>query len=147
MKLKLVGVLLLLATSCLGQNREKIKTNYLREVKVKSHVNGRKTKVKTDAPGWAFERGYKNNIPVYFPDLYAFYDPVRGYVYWDNGAWATSPEIPFYLLPIDFAKARMEVLTGMRLGERPELKYITYVKQYPPGTAEIPVHVPEIKVP
>lgn len=112
----------------------------------KGHKKGKhKTKVvklKSTPPGWAKPHGYHNDHHVYFPDYHTFYDPNRGYVYWNNGYWVSTPETPAFLHTVDLNRARIQILTGEDIHGQPELKYNTIVTQYPGKVVGISIPIP-----
>lgn len=149
MKLQLffAGVLLVAApgvASAQNSNKTKVKTKGDGTVKMKTEDS----KVKynnTAPPTWAEAHGYENNSHVYFPDYYVFYDPTRGYTYWNGNAWTTSTAVPAFISTVDLSSARAEMLHDARLKEHPELKYDTYIKQYPAQPVDITIQVPPMR--
>jgi hypothetical protein len=81
---------------------------------------------------------------AYFPDYYAFYDPARGYVYWDmqSNQWQTSHEIPAFMTKVDFSKVRVKIIDGLSLDLYPERNYPYYMKLYPAQLNDAKVPVP-----
>jgi hypothetical protein len=90
-------------------------------------------KAKKTPPSWAPAKGYKATEPVYFPDYHAFYDPKRGYVYWNQSAstWTTSPQPPKFMSSVDMSKTRIQILKDLSLDLHPEANYPNYMKLYP----------------
>jgi hypothetical protein len=133
MKLKLlVGGCMLAFMPFLGTAQEMTKT--------KTH-NG-KMKSKT-IPTWGPAHQYTGEKYVYFPDYYTFYEPDRGYVYWNNGKWTTSTTVPSYMSKADMNAARMQVIEETTV--RPETQYRTYIQQYPAQKVEVTVPVPDMR--
>jgi hypothetical protein len=92
-------------------------------------------------PEWGPAHKYKGDKYVYFPDYYSFYDPARGYVYWNNGTWTTTTEVPVYMSKVNLNKARVQVIEDMSAA--PETRYKTYIKTYPARKVEVVVPIPE----
>lgn len=109
--------------------------------KHKSH-KAKHSKVKHMSPGWGKKHGYQNNYHVYFPDYYTFYDPARGYVYWNNNYWVTSQSLPSFLTSVDLGRARIQILTNEPLSAHPEVRYHTYIGQYPARNIGISIPIP-----
>jgi hypothetical protein len=125
--------------------------------------NGRKVKVDKDGnvkmkpkrmndevvvdgpPDWAPAHGYRRDRHVYFQDYYTFYDPNRGYVYWQGDRWVNSPTVPVFLDRVDLGKARIQVLNDLDLSVRPEERYQTYQQLYPAERVEVTVPVPTVR--
>jgi hypothetical protein len=108
----------------------------------KTYKKNKVVKVKNGPPSWAKAHGYRNNRHVYFPDYYTFYDPNRGYVYWNDGNWIATPTVPSFLTTVDLGAARIHVLTNEQLTVRPETRYNTYVGQYPGRLVGVAVPIP-----
>ncbi len=115
--------------------RGKGKQKKVKNVKVK----------KLAPPAWGASKHYNGESHVYFPDYYTFYDPARGYVYWNNGYWVTSVTEPSFLSGVDLNTARIELLPNEALTERPELRYTTYAGQYPGRIIGVGIPIPPIK--
>ncbi|HTM66085.1 MAG TPA: hypothetical protein VL093_07185 [Flavipsychrobacter sp.] len=81
---------------------------------------------------------------AYFPDYYAFYDPARGYVYWDmqSNKWQTSQEMPLFMSKVDMSKVRVKIIDGLTLDLYPERNYPYYMKLYPAQLDDPKVPVP-----
>ena len=99
-------------------------------------------KKKENAQSTVFER----NQFLYFPDYYAFYDPKRGYVFWDLKAqtWTSSRELPKFMSEVDMSKTRIQILKGLSLDLYPELNYPRYMKLYPAQQNDPKVPVPKM---
>jgi hypothetical protein len=83
-----------------------------------------------------------NDRIVYFPDYYVFYTPARGYVYWNNGQWANSTDLPSFLQQADMRKAHAEILDNTDIDAYPEKEFSRYKEQYPAESVDITVPVP-----
>ena len=94
-------------------------------------------------PSWAPAHGYRNDRHVYFQDYHTFYDPNRGYVYWQDGQWISSTTSPTFLNGVDLNTARVQVLQDVDLNTRPELQYRTYRNQFPARRVEVTIPIPE----
>lgn len=102
--------------------------------------NGKKkTKTRT-MPDWAAAQNYSGDQCVYFPDYYTFYEPGRGYVYWNNGAWTSAGTLPSYMTDVNLNRARMQILNDV--SARPETRYRNYIESYPAQKVEVAVPVP-----
>jgi len=113
------------------------------QTKVKTEGNGQtKVKTKGNPPVWAPAHGYRENRSVYFPDYYLFYQPGRGYVYWNNDAWTTSTTVPVYMNGVNLNNARMQMLSDIDVTTSPEQNYQVYLRQYPAQPVQITVPVP-----
>ncbi|WP_276134610.1 hypothetical protein [Polluticoccus soli] len=147
LQLFFAGVLLVAAPPvCAAQNSQKTKVKAKGDGTVKLKTQDSKVKYNNTAPpAWAEAHGYENNGHVYFPDYYLFYDPARGYTYWDGSVWTTSTTVPTYMSTVDLNAARVEMLHDARLNEHPELKYDTYIRQYPAQPVSITVQVPPMR--
>ena len=129
MKLLAAGVALaFLPFFCNAQEKVKIKQKDDGTTKVK--MDDEKVKIKSAPPSWANAHGYRNNMHVYFPDYYTFYDPNRGYTYWDGDSWETTMTMPAFIADVDLNAARVEILNNARLEEHPELKYDIYMREF-----------------
>lgn len=87
---------------------------------------------------------FDKNQFLYFPDYYAFYDPKRGYVFWDlkTQTWISSFEVPAFMSSVDMSKTRIQILDGLSLDLYPELNYPNYMKLYPARQNDPRVPVP-----
>lgn len=112
--------------------------------KAKSHRQT--SQVTKPSPAWAKTGGYNNKSHVYFPDYYAFYDPQRGYVFWnaESKTWNTSHEVPSFMSKVDMSHVRVQILDGLSLDLRPETNYPNYMKLYPSNSSENNVPVPRL---
>ena len=100
-----------------------------------------KTKSKTyTTPSWGAAHQYTGDKYVYFPDYYTYYEPDRGYVYWNNGKWTTSSSVPSYMSSVDLNSARVQIIEDM--STRPETRYRTYMETYPAQKVEVTVPMP-----
>jgi hypothetical protein len=152
MKLKLLTIALLLA--CLpflaeadkggkGKGKGNSNSNGNKNGHYKANSSKKVVKAKPMPPGWAKKHGYANNRHVYFPDYYTFYDPNRGYVYWNKaGYWVTSTSKPYFLNKVDLGVARIQILNSEALTAQPELRYTTFVNQYPGKIVGVAVPIP-----
>ena len=131
--LVMVVILLLTPYLVVAQGKGKHKKN-------KAHKSYR-TKT-LGPPPWAPAHGYRAKQHVYFPDYYTYYDPTRGYVYWNEGSWVVSRTVPSFLLNVDLGKARIQVLGDIGLSVHPELNYLEYQRLYPARGVEINVQIP-----
>ena len=88
-------------------------------------------------------KDYRGDRHLYYPDYYAFYDPNRGYVYWNmaTNSWATSREVPPFMKNVDLPRTRVQILKGLSLDLYPERNYPNYMKLYPAqgDNADVPV--------
>lgn len=111
--------------------------------KIKTYDYQGKMKTKT-LPTWAPAHHYAGDKYVYFRDYYTFYDPARGYVYWDkpNGRWVTSSSVPVYLNSVDLNAARMEILDE-NTTVQPETRIKVYREKYPAERVKVVVPIPE----
>jgi hypothetical protein len=91
-------------------------------------------KAKKAPPTWAPAKGYTGKEHVYFPDYHAFYDPKRGYVYWNPSTtnWTASPQPPKFMSSVDMSKTRIQLIKDLSLDLHPEANYPNYMKLYPP---------------
>jgi hypothetical protein len=98
-------------------------------------------------PEWALKYGYTGKEPIYFPDYYAFYDPKRGYVFWNmqQNSWSTSLQPPSFMTNVYQPKTRIQILKGLSLDLHPERNYPNYMKLYPAKTSYPDVPVPNEK--
>jgi hypothetical protein len=85
---------------------------------------------------------------LYFPDYYAFYDPNRGYVFWNEQKkeWNTSLQPPKFMSKVDMSKTRIQILEGLSLDLRPEQNYPNYMKLYPAHQNDPKVPVPNARI-
>jgi hypothetical protein len=116
--------------------------------KVKDKATGEKTKLKAaepEPPAWSAAQNYRSDQVVYFPDYYIFYDPDRGYVYWENDTWISSRTLPDFLAAADLGTARIERLTDVKPDVHAEMNYVEYMKRYPAEPVDITVPVPVIR--
>lgn len=105
-------------------------------------INEKNGKVKTKSvPAWGPAHHYVGDKYVYFPDYYTYYEPERGYVYWNKGTWTTTTTVPTYMSKVDLNRARVQVIEDMSV--RPETRYKTYIEQYPAQKVEVTVPIPE----
>jgi hypothetical protein len=100
-------------------------------------VKGNKMKTK---PSWWGTHHITGEKYVYFPDYYTYYEPDRGYVYWNETKWTTSETVPSYMSSVDLNSARVQVIEETTT--RPEVKYKYYMKTYPAQKVEVTVPVP-----
>lgn len=82
-------------------------------------------------PAWAPAHGYRSDRHVYFPDYYTFYDPNRGYVYWQEDRWVTSRTLPVFMHGVDLNGARMNILDDVELSAKPEVEFRLWRERYP----------------
>jgi hypothetical protein len=127
--LPLLVMLLCLPLLCSAQKKMKT-TDYQGKMKTKS------------MPAWAPAHRYMGDKHVYFRDYYTFYDPARGYVYWNNGRWTTSTDVPAYLNSVDLNAARMELLDD-NVEIHPETKIKVYREKYPAERVKVTVPIPD----
>ena len=87
---------------------------------------------------------FRSSQHVYFPDYYAFYDPNRGFVFWnaESRSWQSSLEPPIFLKEVDMSHTRIQILKGLSLDLHPERNYPNYMKLYPAREADPKVPVP-----
>lgn len=87
---------------------------------------------------------FEDNQYVYFPDYYAFYDPNRGYVFWNERTknWNSSLQPPKFMSNVDMSKTRVQILKGLSLDLHPEQNYPNYMRLYPAKTT-----IPDVPVP
>jgi hypothetical protein len=111
--------------------------------KAKTVQKGNKTKTKV-SPSWAASHHYNNDHDVYFPDYHTFYDPERGYIYYNKGTWVNSTSVPSYMSTVDMNKARVEIINE-DVQMHPETKYTYYRQTYPAQKVEVTVPVPDIR--
>src|SRR5437762_1987213 len=102
--------------------------------KTKEHKGVVKSKTK---PAWWTAHSLTSDKHIYFPDYYVFYEPDKGYVYWNNGKWINSSSVPAYMGPVDLNTARIQVIDDM--ASRPELEFRTYSRTYPAQKVDITV--------
>lgn len=103
--------------------------------------------VKTPASKSTPAAVFTNKQHVYFPDYYAFYDPNRGYVFWNiaTNSWTTSRQVPEFMSNVDMSKTRIQILEGLSLDLHPETNYPNYMKLYPAQTDNPDVPVPNAR--
>ncbi len=111
----------------------------------KTKSRSQTSQVVKPSPEWA-KTGYNNKSHVYFPDYYAFYDPQRGYVFWnaESKTWNTSQEVPSFMSEVDMSHVRVQILDGLSLDLRPETNYPNYMKLYPSNSSGNNVPVPRL---
>jgi hypothetical protein len=126
----MLACLPLLATAQITQSREVEK-------------NGKKKTKTATIPEWGPAHEYLGDKYVYFPDYYFYYQPDKGYIYWENGGWTTSTDIPSYLSTIDLSRARIQIIEDLETS--PQARYRTYTGNYPQRKVEVTVPVPEIR--
>lgn len=126
------------------EDGQKAKSQNNGEQKIK-WANGEKVEIKIVPPDWAEAHEYTMNSHVYFPDYHAFYDPTRGYVYWEKGEWIYSLNRPNFLIPVDLNTARIQKLNDIRLSDLPERQYMIYSHQYPAQQVSTIVPVPDMR--
>lgn len=90
--------------------------------------NAQNVKTKTK-PKWITVQHYTMEQAVYFPDYRTFYDPGKGYYYYDNSKWISSETPPAYLNDVDLGAARMEYIEERTFD--PVKNYMKYGKMYP----------------
>jgi hypothetical protein len=140
MQLKLVLTILALTLFTFSSGAQEVKT----KIKADKGKYKEKDKIKTkDLPAWAIAHKYSGSDYVYFPDYYFFYKHSRGYVYWRDKKWQTSSSVPSYLLPVDLATARMEIIDEAK--SHPEVFFKNYYDRYPAQKVAIEVPVPDPK--
>ncbi|HRO42839.1 MAG TPA: hypothetical protein PL009_08395 [Flavipsychrobacter sp.] len=90
------------------------------------------------------KKSFHSSKPVYFPDYYAFYDPARGYVFWNETThtWNESQQPPKFMMNIDMSKTRIQLIEGLHLDLRPEQNYPNYMKLYPARENDPKIPVP-----
>jgi len=108
-------------------------TNFAQTTKVK----GDKTKTK---PSWWAPHHLTTDKYVYFQDYYTYYEPDRGYVYWNDGKWTTTTTVPAFMSTVDLNAARVQTIDDM--SARPEVKYKYYMETYPAQKVEVTVPMP-----
>lgn len=111
--------------------------------KMKEKDRPGKSKMKA-SPSWASSHHYTNDRDVYFPDYYTFYDPERGYIYYNNGTWVNTTTVPSYMSTVDMNKARIEVIKE-DVQMHPETKFTIYRQTYPAQHVEVTVPVPDVR--
>ena len=114
--------------------------------------NAKKQKSKKEVPARKREvplavgvgKDYTGNSHIYYPDYYAFYDPNRGYVYWNvqTNSWTTSQQVPAFMSNVDMRRTRVQILKGLSLDLYPERNYPNYMKLYPAKLDNPSVPVP-----
>ncbi|MBL7719791.1 MAG: hypothetical protein JNL72_13190 [Flavipsychrobacter sp.] len=93
-------------------------------------ANRSRTSSQNNVPTWGASRNYQNDKYVYFPDYYTFYSPGRGYIYWNNGSWTNSPNVPSNMNSTDMNNLRIQTLDDP-LNTFPERNYSDFNKRYP----------------
>lgn len=83
---------------------------------------------------------------AYYPDFYAFYDPARGYVYWQDSAWQVSRERPAFMKEAQKGRVRIELLHDRTIGTYPEDNFERYMKLYPPQNVTPTTPVPILTI-
>lgn len=68
---------------------------------------------------------------AYYPDFYTFYDPQRGYIYWQDSSWYVSRERPKFMKETRKGKVRVELLHDRTIGTYPEDNAERYMQLYP----------------
>lgn len=68
---------------------------------------------------------------AYYPDFYTFYDPKRGYIYWQDSTWYVSRERPAFMKEAQKGRVRIELLHDRTIGAYPEDNAERYMKLYP----------------
>lgn len=88
---------------------------------------------------------FKSKKHIYFPDYYAFYDPNRGYVFWneESKTWKATLKPPTFMSNVDMSKTRIQILEGLSLDLHPEQNYPNYMKLYPAQQSDPKVPVPQ----
>lgn len=124
MKAKLFLLGTLIGTSLFTANAQQPKT--IHKSSTKMHSSSHRS-----TPSWGKAHKYNNDKYVYFQDYYTFYSPKRGYVYWNNGSWTTSQNMPQYMSNADLNGARMQILNDESLSSYPERNFPNYMNQYP----------------
>jgi hypothetical protein len=139
MKLKLFfGAFMLVCMPFWCSAQEKTKVKPSGKIKTKENSNS------GASPSWGAAHQYHNDRSVYFPDYYTFYEPNRGYIYWNNDNWATSSTVPPFMSSADLNKARVQLIEGDASGH-PENQYNNYKNMYPARKIEVVVPVPDVK--
>jgi len=113
-------------------------------------AQGKKSKRRTDRVNEPVKQktqvaaAFKSMQYVYFPDYYAFYDPDRGYIFWNDQtkSWNSSLEPPKFMSNVDMSKTRIQILKGLSLDLHPEQNYPNYMRLYPAQTTNPDVPVP-----
>lgn len=138
----IVGMLMLMPLMSEAQKKKAHKPKARKGATVKKKTTV--TKTRKPPPAWGATKDYKGNNHIYYPDYYAFYDPKRGYVYWNvaTNSWTTSQEIPAFMTKVEMTKTRVEVLKGLSLDLYPERNYPNYMKMYPAQSTDPNVPVP-----
>jgi len=129
MKLRLLAILLTLGmmSPVFGQEKK-----------------GNSRKGQTQAQSQKLPAAFQSNKHLYFPDYYAFYDPQRGYIFWneEEKEWNSSLQVPKFMSEVDMSKTRIQILEGLSLDLRPEQNYPNYMKLYPATQNNPKVPVP-----
>ncbi|RYZ55927.1 MAG: hypothetical protein EOP49_01785 [Sphingobacteriales bacterium] len=170
MKLKLLiaaGLMALSPLFCFAQGNSNGKgnkgkgNNSSKELKVKTNPQkhqvrksgtvrvrqtGNNTTVRRQGPpSWAPAHGYRRNKHVYFQDYYTYYDPNRGYIYWNGSRWVSSSNVPGFLSKVDLSKSRVQILNDLDLARHPEDNYARYMRIYPAQRVSVVVPVPALR--
>lgn len=80
------------------------------------------------------QKSWQNTPPdqaAYYPDFYTFYDPARGYVYWQDSTWQVSRERPKFMKEAQKGRVRVELLHDRTIGTYPEDNAERYMELYP----------------
>lgn len=112
----------------LAADAQEVNTGSRKEKKTQTRNN-------TPMPPWGKAQGYNNDRYIYFPDYYTFYSPERGYTYYQNGNWTSSPNIPAYMAHADLDRARTHILTDVPNNTFPEKDFSSYKDRYPSQSA------------
>lgn len=130
MKRRLLAIILTLAT---------IGTSVAQEKKGTGNKKAQQKAQTSNLPA-----AFQSNKHLYFPDYYAFYDPQRGYIFWneEEKEWNSSQQIPKFMSEVDMSKTRIQILEGLSLDLRPEQNYPNYMKLYPATQNNPKVPVP-----
>ncbi len=105
-----------------------------------------KTKVEYNIPSWVATHGYRFDKHVYFPDLHTFYQPGRGYVYWNNGTWHSSMTTPSFLEGVDLNTVRVQMIDDIELNTAPETEYIRLRTAFPAQPVMgVQIQTPEVE--
>lgn len=109
-------------------------------------IKAKKTQITTEKPKLTWDK-YNGTGTVYFPDYYAFYDPERGYIFWNvnNNKWTTSSKPPTFMSKVNMSRTRIQILKDLSLDLHPETNYPNYMKLYPAQINDPLVPVPNQK--
>ncbi len=124
---------------------ERQKTEATAETLEMKSIEAHEGKVAIPVPRWSLTHGYMNDRPVYFPDYYLFYTPERGYIYWNEGAWLTSPTVPEFVKEVDLRRARVQIMDDEEGNQYPEKDFTMFRKSFPAERVEVEVPVPDDK--